>query len=93
MTLQHDSTVRLAALKIFTTVCEAGSQAAAASQLGMSESKVSRNIDLLEEWLGTILFTNDLPRELTLSGQNFLPLAQAAWRDLSEFKASLSPKG
>jgi len=49
----------LNALRVFEVAARTGSYAEAAAQLGVTHGAVSRQIDVLERWLGQTLFTKD----------------------------------
>lgn len=63
----------LNALKAFEAAGRLGSLAAAADELGVTHGAVSRQVRLLEEWLGRPLFTRSASRiALTEDGRSFL---------------------
>jgi len=65
-------------LKVFVAVADTGSINAAAQQLGHSQAKVSRDIDLLERHIGQELFLRSARgMELTSAGQVVLPKARS----------------
>lgn len=65
-------------LKVFVAVADTGSINAAAQQLGHSQAKVSRDIDLLERHIGQELFLRSARgMELTTAGQVVLPKARS----------------
>jgi DNA-binding transcriptional LysR family regulator len=65
-------------LKVFVAVADTGSINAAAQQLGHSQAKVSRDIDLLERQIGQELFLRSARgMELTSAGQIVLPKARS----------------
>jgi len=78
-------------LKIFLAVAEAPSMRAAAKQLKVSHSKVSRRIESLEAGMGVKLFDR-LPDgyRLTESGQELLPVALQTDENLHAFGRSVS---
>ncbi|WP_255214232.1 LysR substrate-binding domain-containing protein, partial [Burkholderia pseudomallei] len=59
----------LAAIRTFLVACRAGSFTAAADELCVTHSAVSRQIQTLESWLGTSLFEKD--------GQRMVPSVHA----------------
>lgn len=66
---------KLAAMRVFTSVVECGSQAAAAEQLDVSKPYVSRCLAELESWTGTRLLHRTTRRlALTGAGNEILPL-------------------
>ncbi|WP_371367483.1 LysR family transcriptional regulator [Pseudomonas sp. QL9] len=75
-------------LRTFTTVIDSGSITAAADQLGLTASAVSRTLARLEEKLGTTLLNRTTRRmKLTEEGQFFLDSARhilAQMEDLEE---------
>lgn len=87
MSNKRISSLRFFALEAFLAAAEAGDQRQAAAQLGVDRSSISRNITDLETWLGKLLFTDDLPRELTADGLAFLPVAQEIVRLLYDAQA------
>ncbi|MCR9071197.1 MAG: LysR substrate-binding domain-containing protein [Alphaproteobacteria bacterium] len=63
----------LNALKAFEAAGRLGSLAAAADELGVTHGAVSRQVRLLEDWLGRPLFTRSASRiALTVDGKSFL---------------------
>lgn len=78
-------------LKIFLAVADATSMRAAAKQLRVSHSKVSRRIESLEDDLGVKLFDR-LPDgyQLTESGQELLPVALQTDESLHAFGRSVT---
>lgn len=65
-------------LRIFLAVARSGSALAAAKELNLNQTTVTRRIDALEHGLGTSLFVRGARgSELTGHGQAILPLAEA----------------
>ena len=63
----------LNALKAFEAAGRLGSLAAAAEELGVTHGAVSRQVRLLEDWLGRPLFSRSASRvSLTVDGRSFL---------------------
>jgi DNA-binding transcriptional LysR family regulator len=64
-------------LRVFLTVCRAGSTLAASKQLGMSQPTVARRIDALEHHLGLTLFERDTHGfKPTLTAKALLPFVE-----------------
>lgn len=88
-----------AAIPVFVAVLESGSFSAAASQLGVTKSSVSKRIATLEDSIGARLFTRTTRKlALTEAGERFadyarnsLALAEEGFAALSHFQGS--PKG
>lgn len=73
----------LNALRVFTVAAQAHSFKAAAQQLGVSQSAITRQIQTLEEQLGTRLFQRDnRVHALTPSGLVLAPELQRIFREL-----------
>jgi DNA-binding transcriptional LysR family regulator len=65
-------------LESFLTVVSRGSLTSAAKQLNFAPSKLSRRINLLEDFLGARLFSREQRSlALTSAGRRFVPHAQA----------------
>ena len=78
-------------LKIFLAVAEAPSMRAAAKQLKVSHTTVSRRIECLEESLGTRLFDRRSDGyRLTDAGQDLLPIALQTDDSLHAFDRSVA---
>jgi DNA-binding transcriptional LysR family regulator len=76
---------RLAALRVFVTVAEAGSLSAAARKLGMPLSTVSRQLKALEEELDTRLITRTTRRlVLTESGRSYAATCRQVLDELDD---------
>lgn len=85
--------LRVAWLEAFVAVAESGKQTAAAAELGISQTAVSRQLENLRVWLGNpILFDTDVPANLYPAGERFLPVAKEIIRLLSEAR-SFTPAG
>ena len=68
-------------------------QTAAAAEMGVAQSTISKHIENLEFWYGGgarrfLLLPNMWPPTLTEDGKAFLPVAERAVAALSELKAS-----
>jgi DNA-binding transcriptional LysR family regulator len=75
----------LTSMKVFATVVEAGSFAAAAERLGLSRAMVSKHMAHLEGHLGTRLLNRTTRRlSLTESGTAYLERCQPILKDLEE---------
>ena len=76
---------RLAALRLFVTVAEAGSLSAAGRKLGMPLSTVSRHLKALEEELDTRLITRTTRRlTLTESGRAYAATCRQVLDELDD---------
>lgn len=75
----------LNALRVFEVVARLGNFTRAAEELGMTQTAVSYQIKLLEEYLGTLVFIRK-PRalQLTDAGKKLLPKVAEAFSLLSE---------
>ncbi|NJN75676.1 MAG: LysR family transcriptional regulator [Synechococcaceae cyanobacterium RL_1_2] len=67
--------MRIEQLRAFLTVTETGNFGEAAKQQGVNQSTISRQIQTLEESLGSPLFHRNNKAKLTIFGQQFLPRA------------------
>lgn len=78
-------------LEMFRAVAEEGAFTAAAQRLHVSQSAVSRQLKLLEEELGTLLFHRN-PRGVTLTAQGELLLSAAnrITREMDDVVAQIS---
>ncbi|MDR3522156.1 MAG: LysR family transcriptional regulator [Acidocella sp.] len=75
----------------FLHVVKAGSFAAAANQLGVSRSSVSKNIQELENHLGVRLFHRTTRRQsLTTIGENYYGFCQKLLSDIEDKRIQLS---
>jgi len=78
-------------LKMFTAVAEDKSFTAAAERLHVSQSAVSRQLKLLEEELGTLLFhRGKRGASLTHSGRILLAAAQRIAREIQDVASQIS---
>jgi DNA-binding transcriptional LysR family regulator len=76
---------RLAALRVFVAVAEAGSLSAAARKLGMPLSTVSRQLKALEDELDTRLITRTTRRlVLTESGRSYAATCRQVLDELDD---------
>lgn len=83
---------QLTALKVFRTVVEQGSFAAAARQLGLSPAAVSKNIGELEAHLRVRLLNRTTRRmSITEGGQRYFEQIARVLDDLAEADHSLGP--
>lgn len=74
-------------LRIFVSIVEHGSFAAAARQLNRTQSSVTYAVQKLEEQTGLELFDRDTYRpSLTKAGQSLLPFAQKILADVSDYQ-------
>lgn len=74
---------RLAAIRVFVAIAEAGSLSAAGARLGMPLTTVSRHLKALEEALNTRLLTRTTRRlALTEPGQSYLETCRRVLGDL-----------
>ena len=73
--------MRLEQLQAFLTVAETGSFQKAAQQCGVTQSTVSRQIQGLEEALGSPLFHRSAQTKLTVAGERLLPRAKRIWQE------------
>ena len=81
----------VAQLKMFTAVAEEKSFTAAAERLHVSQSAVSRQLKLLEEELGTLLFhRGKRGASLTDSGQILLAAAHRIAQEIQDVSAQIS---
>lgn len=80
-------------LRALLVIAETGSVSRAAEILHIVQPAVSRQLRLLEEDLGTVLFSRGRRgMELTDSGQLLIEHARRALRELDQAKAEISPK-
>ena len=76
---------KLAAIKVFVSIAEAGGFSAAAKELGQSKSAASRQIAALEEDLGAQLLKRSTRSvKLTDSGYAYLERCRALLDDLDD---------
>lgn len=68
--------MRLEQLQAFLAVVHSGSFQQAAQQCGVTQSTISRQIQALEDLLGSPLIHRSTPTRLTVAGECFLPHAQ-----------------
>jgi DNA-binding transcriptional LysR family regulator len=80
-------------LRIFVTVIESGSITAAAQQLDIGSSAVSRVLSKLEDKLGTTLLNRTTRRmKLTEEGEFFLESAKSILQQMEELEDNLSSR-
>lgn len=83
-----------AGMRIFVRVVDSGSFSAAARHIGVAPSSVSRQINELEEELGTALFVRTTRKlSLTEAGERFCERARNIINDVDEAKLALSQLG
>ncbi len=83
-----------AGMRIFVRVADSGSFSAAARHLGVAPSSVSRQINDLEEELGTVLLTRTTRKlSLTEAGEIFCERARNILNEVDEAKLALSQLG
>lgn len=85
--------LRVAWLEAFVLSVRFDKQMAAAAEMGVAQSTISKHIENLEFWYGGgsrrfLLLPNMWPPTLTEDGEAFLPVAERAVAALSELKAS-----
>jgi len=81
----------LNALRAFEMAARYQSLTAAAEQLHVTHSAVSRQVSLLEEWLGVAMFERRGRRlRLTDAGRQYLPVVQAAFDSLANATEKLT---
>lgn len=86
-----DTRMDVAQLKMFTAVAEEKSFTAAAERLHVSQSAVSRQLKLLEEELGTLLFhRGKRGATLTDAGQILLAAAHRIAREIQDVASQIS---
>ncbi|RJE89300.1 LysR family transcriptional regulator [Paracoccus onubensis] len=79
-------------LEDFVSLVDTSSFSRAAEQRNVTQPAFSRRIKQLETWLGTILISRaTLPPELTLAGQQFLPVARETIRTYYGLRETLGP--
>lgn len=84
---------RLEAIKLFVIVAEEGGFAAAGRRLGVAKSTVSKQIRMLEEWLGQHLLNRDSRRlALTAAGEEWLATCRRVLSELEEAEGRLSAR-
>ncbi len=84
----------VAGMRVFVRVVESASFSAAARQLGVAPSSVSRQINELEESLGARLFTRTTRKlSLTEAGQLFYDRARNILVDVDEARLAVSQHG
>ncbi|MEH6404417.1 MAG: LysR family transcriptional regulator, partial [Sneathiella sp.] len=82
----------LSALRAFEVVCRTGGIRAAARELNITHSSVSRHMGELEAWLGAALFERSAARrsmELTPAGKQLGLIAGEAFQDIARGVASI----
>lgn len=98
-TVDHARTARLAAMAVFTGVVEAESFSAAARDLGISKSAVSKQVSRLEDELGVRLLNRTTRRlSLTEAGAAYLEgcrraLAEAEAAEAAVTHLAAAPRG
>lgn len=81
---------RILSMEVFVKVAQAGSLSAAASQLGLSKSAVSKHISGLEARLGVLLLNRTTRRlSLTELGQAYLDHARRILADIEETELAI----
>ncbi len=73
--------MRLEQLQAFLSVADMGSFQKAAQQCGVTQSTISRQIQGLEEALGSPLFHRSAQTKLTVAGERLLPHAKRIWQE------------
>ncbi|MDJ0846270.1 LysR family transcriptional regulator [Crocosphaera sp.] len=68
--------MRIEQLQAFLAIAETGSFGQAASQCGITQSTISRQIQALEATLGALLFHRSTQARLTVAGEKLLPRAK-----------------
>ncbi|NJL00777.1 MAG: LysR family transcriptional regulator [Spirulinaceae cyanobacterium RM2_2_10] len=91
--------MRIEQLQAFLAVAQTGNFGQAARQCQVSQSSVSRQIQVLESTLGLPLFHRSNQAKLTVAGEQFLPRArkicqewETAVRDLTELREGKQPE-
>ncbi|MBL4739374.1 MAG: LysR family transcriptional regulator [Sneathiella sp.] len=82
----------LGALRAFEVVCRTGGIRAAAREIGVTHSSISRHMGELETWLGTALFERSAARrsmELTSAGKQLGLIAGEAFQDIARGVAAI----
>jgi DNA-binding transcriptional LysR family regulator len=83
----------LSEMRAFTTFADAGSMQRTAARLNQTQSAVTRQIQRLEEELGTALLDRrSKPPQLTPAGRGVLERCRVILRDVAEMKAGLLPQ-
>jgi LysR family glycine cleavage system transcriptional activator len=83
----------LYALQVFTTVAHEGNMSRAAERLHLTQGAVSRQIALLEEYLGLPVFVRKARGiELSAAGRQLLPAADSAFDGIARAVARLVPR-
>lgn len=73
--------LRISWLDAFVRVARAGKRTAAAEELGITQSAVTKHIKKLERWIGKVLIVeNAQPVVLHPDGRDFLPVAEEILR-------------
>lgn len=85
--------LRVAWLEAFVLAVRFEKQTAAAAEMGVAQSTISKHIENLEFWYGGgarrfLLLPNMWPPTLTEDGKAFLPVAERAVAALSELRTS-----
>jgi len=84
----------LKALHVFEVVCRLGNFTHAASELGVTQSAVSRQISLLEHWLSVELFRRErLGVRLTEAGEEYARTVAPAFAAIVEASSSIRESG
>lgn len=78
--------LKLAWLEALVETAELEKRDAAASRMGVNASDVTRYLDHLERWTGTILLVPNTKAQLTMEGVRFLPIAEEIVEKLWEFQ-------
>ncbi|WP_420102953.1 LysR family transcriptional regulator [Bosea sp. (in: a-proteobacteria)] len=85
---------RAHALAMFAAIVEQGSFSAAARQLGLSPSAVSRTVDRIEARLGVrLLLRSTRALALTAEGQSYLQAARRILADLDDAEQQIADQG
>jgi DNA-binding transcriptional LysR family regulator len=80
---------RLAAMETFVQVVDAGSLSAAARQLKVGQSSVSKSVAQLEEWLGVrLLLRSTRSLTITEAGQRFYERAKRTIQEATDAEAA-----
>jgi DNA-binding transcriptional LysR family regulator len=82
----------LSEMRAFATFADAGSVQDAAARLNLTQSAVTRQIQRLEDELGTALLDRRIkPPQITPTGRNVLERCLSILRDVAELKTACSP--